>query len=203
MTPFETYCLFLALKNHFTTESYDFFKYKGKTSATVKSFEARNDRFFFQKLSRKYSSEQMPDMLVSNLLQGKKWVGDFLADDAEEIYFEYVKVKDSFTYIFKEETEKLFTENTVEEVFRCKQGKYPIILEKCLTGEMPLAIFVVLNDFFGFFDKLDKKVGKDDVIWSKIRLRCNKLRPFLVYDKQKLKEHLKTLVLNTDKEEQT
>lgn len=203
MTPFETYCLFLALKNHFTTESYDFFKYKGKTSASVKSFEARNDRFFFQKLSRKYSSEQMPDMLVSNLLQGKKWVGDFLADDAEEIYFEYVKVKDSFTYIFKEETEKLFTENTVEEVFRCKQGKYPIILEKCLTGEMPLAIFVVLNDFFGFFDKLDKKVGKDDVIWSKIRLRCNKLRPFLVYDKQKLKEHLKTLVLNTDKEEQT
>lgn len=199
MSPFDTYCLFIALKNHFTTESYDFFKYKGKTSASVKSFEARNDRFFFQKLSRKYSSEQMTDMLVANLLHGKKWVGDFLSDDAEEIYYDYLKVKDSFTYVFVEETNKLFTEYSVPQVFQHKQGTYPVILEKCLTGEIPLPVFVVLNDFFDFFSRLDEKLGKDDVIWSKIRLRCIKLRPFLVYDKQKLKEHLKSLLLNTGK----
>lgn len=199
MTPYETYCLFLALKNHFTTESYDFFKYKGKTSASVKSFEARNDRFFFQKLSRKYNSDQMTDVMVANLLQGKKWVGDFLADDAEEIYFEYIKVKESITYIFTEETNRIFGKYTPAEVFQCKQGKYPIILEECMTGELPLPIFVVLNDFFNFFPKLDTKLGKDDVIWSKIRLRCNKLKPFVEYDKQKLKTHLKTLVLNTER----
>lgn len=199
MSPFETYCMFIALKNHFTTESYDYFKYKGKTSASVKSFESRNDRFFFQKLSRKYTTEQMPDVLVANLLHGKKWVGDFLADDAEEIYYDYIKIKESFTYIFCEETSKLFSEYNATEIFKCKNGQYPIILEKCLTGEMPFPIFVVLNNFFAFFDNLDKKLGKDDVIWSKIRLRSRKLKPFIQYDKQKLKEHLKTLVLNTDK----
>lgn len=198
MTPYETYCLFLALKNHFTTESYDFFKYKGKTSASVKSFEARNDRFFFQKLSRKFNTGQMTDVLVANFLQGKKWVGDFLLDDADEIYFEYIQIKESFTYRFMEETNKLFENVPAAEMFKFKKGSYPIILEKCLTGELPLPIFIVLNDFFNFFPKFDEKLGIDDVIWSKIRLRCNKLRPFISYDKEKLKRHLKTLVLNTE-----
>jgi hypothetical protein len=36
MTPFEVYKKYLALKNHFTKDSYDYFKYGGKVSASVK-----------------------------------------------------------------------------------------------------------------------------------------------------------------------
>ena len=35
VTPFETYQSYLSMKNHFTNRKYDFFRYGGKSSATV------------------------------------------------------------------------------------------------------------------------------------------------------------------------
>ena len=194
--PFDVYGLFIALKSHFTTESYDYFKYKGKVRTSVHSFETRNDRFFFQKLSRKYNDTQLQDLIVANLVHGKTWVGDFLDSEAEEIYFEYMKEKEAFTYNFINTTTKLFTEHTPREVFACPPGQYPILLEKVLNGEISMPTFCVLNSYFGFFDKFDKAMGKDDIVWGKIRLRARKLHPFLQYDKVKIREHLASLLLN-------
>ena len=53
MTDFEAYRQFLALKLHFTSEHYDYFKYNGKHNATMASFEKRTDKRFFKKLVRK------------------------------------------------------------------------------------------------------------------------------------------------------
>ena len=85
LSAYETYCLYLAIKSHFTTQSYDYHKYQGKVKASKESFDIRKDRFLFQKLSRKYSNDQMNDFLISNCIKGKKWVGEFLDDDAENI----------------------------------------------------------------------------------------------------------------------
>ena len=48
MTEFEAYCQFLALKLHFTTDHYDYFKYNGKHNATPASFEKRTDKRFLK-----------------------------------------------------------------------------------------------------------------------------------------------------------
>ena len=55
MTEFEAYCQFLALKLHFTTDHYDYFKYNGKHNATPESFDKRTDKRFFKRLVRKIS----------------------------------------------------------------------------------------------------------------------------------------------------
>lgn len=193
MQPFDVYCLYIALKNHFTTKSYDFFKYKGKTKVTAHSFETRPDRIFYKRLANKYNTDQMQDYLVANFMQGKKWIGDFLDADAEENYYDYLKIKDALTYQTIDIVQNLFVEHSAKDLFSIKSGSYPIILEKTLAGEIPLPVFVVLNDFFAFYDALDKKLGKDDVIWSKIKLRASKLGPFLKYDKSKVKECLRNV----------
>ena len=61
MTGYETYILFNALKLHFTTEKFDFFKYNGKVKTTIEQFENRKDKYHFYKLSRKH--EKRDDML--------------------------------------------------------------------------------------------------------------------------------------------
>ena len=38
VTPYETYQTYLSMKSHFTNRKYDFFKYGGKSRATVSSF---------------------------------------------------------------------------------------------------------------------------------------------------------------------
>ena len=49
MTPFDCYKLFLSLKNHFIKSNYDYFKYCGKSNASLTSFNARKDKYFFER----------------------------------------------------------------------------------------------------------------------------------------------------------
>ena len=44
MTAFETYGAYLALKRHFTTDQYDYFRYNGIVKYSAKSFENRRDK---------------------------------------------------------------------------------------------------------------------------------------------------------------
>ncbi len=62
MTGYEAFSLYESLKLHFNKDSYDFFKYNGKTNVTVTSFENRKDKYHFYKLSRKYSDKQEIDL---------------------------------------------------------------------------------------------------------------------------------------------
>ena len=54
VTPFETYQSYLSMKSHFTNRKYDFFRYGGKSRATMASFNKRKDKYWFEKTSRKY-----------------------------------------------------------------------------------------------------------------------------------------------------
>lgn len=191
LSAFETYSLFLALKNHFTQTSYDFFKYHGKTRANADTFAARKDRFHFQRLSRKYSSDQMMDFVVSNLVKGKSWVGEFLDDDAHDNYMEYLKRKQSLAYTFANDLDRAFNEAPITELFRAKNDAYPAILNLSMQGNLSLETFVLLDRFLGFSKTFDEKFGIDDVIWGKLRLLSRKYTPFLQYDHDKMKNILK------------
>lgn len=190
LSAFDTYTLFLALKNHFTRESYDFFKYQGKTSASHESFMSRKDRFQFQKLSRRVAASEMQDFIIANILSGKTWVGDFLDDDAVDNYTSYLKVRQSLTYVFSEELNSLFYDASPEFCFKCFKNKYPFLLTYLMNRNITLETCVILNGFVGYIDVWDKKYP-DDPIWSKYSMMIKKYTPFLEYDKKKLKTILK------------
>ncbi len=56
------------MKSHFTNSKYDFFKYGGKSRATMTSFNKRKDKYWFEKTSRKYSDKQILDFLLANFV---------------------------------------------------------------------------------------------------------------------------------------
>ena len=43
--------MYLSLKLHFTTDTFDYFKYGNAAKASQQSFDSRRDKFFFVKLS--------------------------------------------------------------------------------------------------------------------------------------------------------
>ena len=57
ITGYEAFCLYQAIKLHFTTDYYDYFKYGGKSKISVDAFENRKDKFYFYKLSRRLQSK--------------------------------------------------------------------------------------------------------------------------------------------------
>ena len=190
--PYETFCLYLALKNHFSKESYDYFKYHGKTNISRDSFLNRKDKFQFQKLCRMYDETEMLDFMIANFIHHEKiWVGDLLDSEAKDRYMEYLKRKQSLTYRFENELDRLITSaGGIQKLFKIDQdGNLPVVAGYYWTiaGIETLAL---LDYFVGYFDKYNAKFG-DDYLWIKLRMKCKKLLPFMTFDKNKIKDILK------------
>ena len=87
MSPFDCYKTYLALKNHFTKESYDYFTYNKKTRASLQSFYKRRDRFWFEKISRQKDEKEIEDFFVANFVSCNDpetlWIGEMIKDGEE------------------------------------------------------------------------------------------------------------------------
>lgn len=193
LSGYETFCLYLAIKNHFTIDSYDFFKYNGKVKNVGKeTYLNRRDRFQFEKLARK--CENIQDHLVANLLKDKTWIGDLLEDEAFDNTKAYVKINQSMSYVFRNELERI---GDIKPALRF-DGQYPDIIPTLMNGTISYQTFVILNYFIQFVPKFDARLP-DDFIWSKLSFKAKKFAPFIItqIDKKKFADLLKSHVENT------
>ena len=179
VTPFETYQTYLSMKSHFTNRKYDFFKYGGKSRATVSSFNKRKDKYWFEKTSRKYSDQEVLDFLLANFVTTDNpqnlWIGEII-NSGERNYSEWKRRKQSLTYLFKEQLNELLLEKNLEEVFNCSKG-HPPLLKKYLGGEISLETLTILEKVFSFRKEFDKKLK--DPVWESVSLKLKKYIPFI------------------------
>ena len=177
--PFEVYQHYLSLKNHFTNPKYDFFKYGAKTRASLASFNKRRDKYWFEKTSRKYNDEEVVKFLVSNFSAASNpqnlWIGEII-NSGERTYSEWTKRQQSLTYLFKEQSNELLSNNELDSVFNCSKG-HPILLKRYLGGDISLETLVIFEKIFSFRQKFDNKL--DDPVWETVSLKIEKYKPFL------------------------
>ena len=194
MSPFETYQHYLSLKNHFTNPKYDFFKYGAKTRASLTSFNRRKDKYWFEKTSRKYSDEEVVDFLVSNFSAAENpqslWIGEII-NSGERTYAEWMKRRQSSTYLFKEQSNDILSENELQDLLECSKG-HPKILKAYLGGKISLENFVIWDKIFNFSKDFDKKLS--DPVWETVSLKLKKYGPFINIDVFKYKKILRELV---------
>jgi hypothetical protein len=195
MMPFDAYKCYLSLKNHFTKDSYDYHKYCGKTRATVQSFYKRKDRFWFEKVSRQKTDEEVVNFFVSNFIScddpDRLWIGEMIRE-GDQRYTEWKKRNQSLTYIFKEETEKIFGEYKVDDAFNSKKG-HPIVLKKFLSGDISIETMVILDKILGYKNNFDNQLK--DPVWETVSRRIKKYSSFLHIDVFRYKKILKEVVL--------
>ena len=190
-TGFAAYALFNSIKLHFTTKSYDYFKYNGKTSVTKDTFVKNKGKYQFYKLSRKYSLDELKDYYVSNFIKNNvSWVGELMGPDGEEIYTKWQKRTQSLTYLFENDMNKILDSNDAEELLRVKEGQYPLLYDMLSHEDITIESFVILNDILNFFPMWKRKI-QDDIIWPTFCLKCEKYTPFVEYDKDKFKSILR------------
>jgi len=196
VTPFETYRTYLSMKSHFTNPKYDFFKYGGKSRATMTSFNKRKDKYWFEKTSRKYSDQQVLDFLLSNFVIADNpqnlWIGEII-NSGERNYADWMRRKQSLTYLFKEQSGKLLSENELETVFDCSKG-HPVILKRYLGGEISLETLTIMEKVFSFVKDFDKKLT--DPVWETVSLKIKKYIPFININVYNYKKILKEVISN-------
>lgn len=192
---YETYCLYLALKQHFTKDNYDFFKYGGKArNVSKESFLSRKDRFQFEKLARR-CDDVKTHMVANFMADNRTWIGEMLDDEAFDATKRHLKRIQSMSYNFKNELENI---DNIKELFAMTDTGYPKFMVEYNFGTISMESIVILDAFIGFISKFDAKLG-DDYLWSKFSFKARKFAPFLLQslDKKKFKQILKERIENT------
>ena len=182
-SPYEAYQLYIAIKNHFHT-SYDFFKYNGKVKVQFTAFEVRKDKYFFSKLQK--HSDPI-GLLVSNIVDNPNaWIGDIVnAEMSEDIYLRWKKRQDSITYTYQEDLKKL--SNDVDELLRVVDGQHPKLLKLLIGATIYPETIVLLNSILNFFPYWEKEIA-DPAVWPVEHNKLVKYKPFVKFDKQKIKK---------------
>jgi hypothetical protein len=182
MSALECYQEYLALKNHFSKPSYDYFKYNGKVRVNAKTFDARKDKLFFQKLAK---HPDVHSFLIANLSENEKtWIKELAYSEvAEKVYKDWSKRQQSLSYVFKQDLTKL--DPVLKNNFNCKEGEHPLLLRLYLGKEISLETLCLLLEFSGVKQKWDSRM-EYDLVWESLKTKIEKYTPFIKYDKDKI-----------------
>ena len=190
MSGIEVYKMYLSLKLHFTTDSFDYFKYGNAAKASQQSFDSRRDKFFFVKLSRTFKEDELREFFVANMIVEDKVYPATLVREGAKNYQEYLKRKQSLTYRFKED---VFTLHDISQKFDklfIIDGMHPPLLKAHLGGRISIETLAIFHKIFNYVENFDKII-KEEIVWKPIRNRILKYEPFIFIDKGKYKNIIK------------
>ena len=198
---FDVYKTYLAVKLHFASDTYDYYKYGGKVNAKLDTFTKRKDRYFFHKLSTKYAETDILDFFVANFLaDSKRWIGNLLANDGRGVYLDYKKRKESFVYHFKQDCGTIVSDFSrrglsFDDGFLCPNGQHPRMLRLLIQKKISYQTAVVLNHFLGFVKNWDKEIT-EKIVWPEISLKVARVKPFINFNATECKLIMKEIFVN-------
>jgi T4 gene Gp59 loader of gp41 DNA helicase/T4 gene Gp59 loader of gp41 DNA helicase C-term len=195
MNGYDLYCTYQAIKLHFSSESYNFFHYDGKTRVSIDAFQKRRDKFLFHRLARKYRDDEMVPFLVANFVHSDdNWTKSLLEEEAEQTYREWRRRTDSMSKIYTDDLQKIATKDNFNDLFKVEDGQFPKLLVLFMQNDVTLETMVILNNIFDFIKIWDKKIS-DDIIYPKVSRKIRKYGSFLNVNVDKYKTLTKETLL--------
>ena len=174
MDPFDVYKIYLALKLHFTTESYDITKHKFAAKGKRETFMKRKDLIVLRKLARDFDRQTIIDILVANFVTGDRWGGMF-DTEAMKTYERWKARQQSIGYTFEQDINTIQTRMEIENIEDATvDNQHPLILKMLLGRQITLETVVILNKKLNFCNDY-----KDDLILKDTCLLINKYSPFM------------------------
>lgn len=175
MSGVEAYTIYLALKLHFTSPKYDYFKYNGHIKVNPEKFSVRRDRYFFEKVAKNLSKENVVEFFVANFVKNPKiWVGNM----NDENYTAWKSRVDSMLYMFERECGKLADELDDRDIKYLIHGNSPIILTAWKNEVISTETLLAIDHFTCVIAYFDQNLS-DDIIWSNKSFQLKKYRPFV------------------------
>ena len=189
MDPFDVYKIYLALKLHFTTESYDITKHKYAAKGKKETFLKRKDLTVLRKLARDFRRQEIIDILVANFVSGDRWGGMFDVE-AMETYKKWKANKERLSYTFEQDLNSIqlrMENDNIEDA--TVDDQHPLILKMLLGKQIALETVVILNKAVNFIDDYN-----DDLILKDTCLLVRKYSPFVVKNTKTLIEEHQDLI---------
>ena len=190
MDGYKAYRYYLAIKLHFTTDKFNVFENRGSVSGTREAFNARNDRYIFEKLAIKYSDDkEIIQFFVSNFAYGND-TAIYAGQEAEDNFLLWNKRKQSITKVFVDDLAILLTHIEVnklnnQSLFNFNHDEYPIALKMFIGGKITIETIKLIDDCTNIIDEWNQNASVK-YIWDNEIRRIKKLTGFVKYDKIKI-----------------
>ena len=190
MDGFKAYKYYMAVKLHFTKDDFDVFKNRGNIKGTREAFNARNDRYGFEKLARKFPVDRdLIQFFASNFAYGNDAVV-YASEEAETILLEWNKRKQSITKIFADDCNKILMDaykNKLKEddIFNLTNKTYSSILKLYLGKQISLETVRIIDDLQPVIQSW-KQNSSMLLLWENEIRRIEKSKGFVKYDKDKV-----------------
>lgn len=192
------YTLYLQLKNHFNGRG-DVIKTNWTMKVSDASYQKRKDKFFFERLSGKFTLKELCLIFIGNLMANESmWVGEISDGDAISFYKTYIARLKRMNIRYEEDIKNIYYVakklglSALKEIFQYNTEKNSSIIFKMLqAGQISFETFLMLDTFLNIIDSHD---AHDDIIWSKYSVRLKAYRKILVLDKTHCTEVFKSVI---------
>lgn len=142
---YECFKLYMPLKLHFTTDNFNVFVNSRVKNTNLEYYNKRKDKKSFESISKLFANpRECVRYYVSNFVYSND---NFLYDREEgnRFYNEWNKTRQSLTYTFKNDMEKIYTKykesNDVYDIFKL-----------FINSEIRAESLIILNKYNGIFD---------------------------------------------------
>jgi hypothetical protein len=192
MDGFKAYRYYLAIKLHFTTDKFDVFQNRGNVRGTREAFNARNDRYIFEKLANKHENDKdIIQFFVANFAYGNA-TAIYDGKEADDNYIEWSKRKQAITKTFVDDLATLLTYIETNKLkysalFNFTDDEYPIALKLFVGNKISIETLRIIDDLYPIIEKW-KLNNSVRYIWDDELRRITKLTGFVKYDKIKIKK---------------
>jgi hypothetical protein len=114
------------------------------------------------------------------------WIGDIVSfDTSQELYLKWKKRQTSISYTYQEDLKKLSQD--LDDSLRVVDGQHPKLLKLLLGTTIYPETVILLNSQINYFPYWEKEI-MDPAIWPGQLTKLQKYKPFIQYDKQKIKK---------------
>lgn len=186
--PFTVYADYVAVKAHFTSKTYNYIQYNGKSTVTKKSFDQRKDKPFFYFLATKLNRSENLPFFVSQFIDSNYWIGDLIFDKKESMkrYTAWANRFESILENYRIDLINMAQNYTWKQLLTYKKGDHPelfkLVRRNAITPESYVLIDRITNFIKTTIDKLK------DPIYSDLNLKYIKYGAFIPITQEKILE---------------
>ena len=193
----EVYRMYLAMKLHFSNPNFDYFEAGGKTNAKEKTYQQRNDFWFFETLARKYTKDEIQEILLASFVLSKDctkvWIGD-IKQSGKDRWVVWKKLQQSLSYTVEQDLSSMADymdaqRYTFNNLFEDVESTHPPLFRLLIQQRINLETFIIMDIVLGFCKKWDKILI--DPLWEKYSLKIKKYKPFLSINRDKYQHILR------------
>jgi hypothetical protein len=168
------------------------FENRGNVKGTREAFNARNDRYIFEKLARKHDDDKdIIQFFVANFAYGND-NAIYAGAEADEVYTEWLRRKQSISKIFVDDLATLLTYIEINKLthtalFNFTDSEYPVALKLFVGGKIKIETLRIIDDLYPIIEKWKLNTSVR-YIWDDDLRRIIKLTGFVKYDIIKIKK---------------